>query len=462
MWIQPSPELSKEQLADAAMKSATSGPLPLRDHKGRYLHWDDLRHREIPPEHLSEYPSHAEYWAGMKIARTASARRLPFRDTKGVPFWYCSSAVEQLGLTVDRKAGGIAMETPRQAQSDHAHRHAEDGLIREAICSSQHEGATTPYDTAKEMLVMRRAPSDKSERMIHNNCRAMRFVISERRSLLTVDLIREIHKIVTEGTLDRPEDEGRIRGGPEGDRNFRVAYGERTVHVPPPSGELERRLELLCEFANAADEEGEFIHDCIRAMILHFAFAYDHPFLDGNGRTARILYYWVMEGRGPRVPEGGGYALARHASISSVILRGTRDYARSYLLSESDGGDVTYFLDHHARLTLRVLQELDEKMTDCQKEHKRLAERLRRCGTAGDWNHRQLSLLAHALGVPETSYVAAYHARRNSITKPTSLSDLDQLAAAGLLTKSRRGRKHLYRAATNLRDILRPGCGAAA
>jgi len=69
-----------------------------------------------------------------------------------------------------------------------------------------------------------------------------------------------------------------------------------------------RRPDLLCEFANAADKEGEFIQDRIREMILHFAFAYDHPSLDGNGRTARILYYWAAI-------EGGGYALARHASL---------------------------------------------------------------------------------------------------------------------------------------------------
>jgi len=45
----------------------------------------------------------------MDIARTASARRLPFRDTKEVPFRYCPSAMERLALAADQ-AYSIAME----------------------------------------------------------------------------------------------------------------------------------------------------------------------------------------------------------------------------------------------------------------------------------------------------------------------------------------------------------------
>jgi len=52
-------------------------------------------------------------------------------------------------------------------------------------------------------------------------------------------------------------------------------------------------MEAMCAFVNGRDTE-PFIHPAIRAMILHFWLAYDHPFVDGNGRTARALFYWAM------------------------------------------------------------------------------------------------------------------------------------------------------------------------
>jgi len=269
----------------------------------------------------------------MDIARTASARRLPFRDTKEVPFRYCPSAMERLALAADQ-AYSIAMEVPRDAQSGHIRRNAQDGLIREEICSSKHEGAATPYDTAKEMPVMRRATSDKSESTIRNKCREMRFVISERRSPLTVNLIREIHKIVTEGDAGQPRGREPCPRLSRGRQEF-PARVWRENPACPPGGYLERRLALVCEFANAADKEEEFIHDRIRAMILHFAFAYAHPFLDGNDRTARVLCCWPWRVGASRA--GGRGIRAREALLDLIPDPGvTRGYPRNYLLSEQE------------------------------------------------------------------------------------------------------------------------------
>ena len=59
---------------------------------------------------------------------------------------------------------------------------------------------------------------------------------------------------------------------------------------------------------------GGFIHPMIRSIILHFWLAYDHPFVDGNGRTARALFYWSMLRH--------GYWLFEFISISQIILKG--------------------------------------------------------------------------------------------------------------------------------------------
>ena len=60
-------------------------------------------------------------------------------------------------------------------------------------------------------------------------------------------------------------------------------------------------MESICEFANESNAK-EFLHPVVRAVILHFLLAYGHPFEDGNGRTARALFYWSMRRQG----SGGG------------------------------------------------------------------------------------------------------------------------------------------------------------
>ena len=49
----------------------------------------------------------------------------------------------------------------------------------------------------------------------------------------------------------------------------------------------------------------------VRAILVHFWLAYDHPFVDGNGRTARALFYWVMARE--------GYWLCEYVSISRIL-----------------------------------------------------------------------------------------------------------------------------------------------
>ena len=65
------------------------------------------------------------------------------------------------------------------------------------------------------------------------------------------------------------------------------------LHEPPSADQLPKRVETMCAFANEQLKSG-FIHPVIRSILLHFWLAYDHPFVDGNGRTARALFYWSM------------------------------------------------------------------------------------------------------------------------------------------------------------------------
>ena len=413
-----------------------------QDEHGRYLPWDDLRHRPAP----DGFETVEEYWAQLQLARRVSARLLPFTDTTGANFWHCPAALEKSMFILDRQAAGnLGLSTAKSPNQQEQERYMINGLMDEAIHSSQLEGADATYPHAKAMLRDNRSPTDHGERMIFNNYQAMRRIVNEfQNQPLSPEMIRELHSILTDGTLKKSSDQGRFRDCDADDAdNFGVYDRTRgnLVHRPPPWPELAERMNLLCDFANEKQDE-PFVHPAARAMILHFMLAHDHPFVDGNGRTARGLFYWAMA--------RSGYWLARHAPISLVIKRGGRAYARAFLLSEKGEGDLTHFLAYHLEVALKALQQLNSHIESREAEIRRAEKRLAKSRIVGNWNHRQLALLGRALRKPDSEYTYASHRNSHGVARLTAVADLNGLLNAGLLEKHRRGKRFVFFPAENL------------
>jgi Fic family protein len=309
-------------------------------------------------------------------------------------------------------------------------------LIQEAITSSQLEGAVTTREVAKDMLRSGRKPRDKSERMILNNYQTMRRIMELRKGALTSELVFELHRIVTGGTLDREDAAGRFR---RSDEAVQVTDIEGTVfHHPPPASELESRMAQMCAFANGTTP-AHFVHPVIRAILLHFWLAYDHPFVDGNGRTARALFYWSMLHQ--------GFELFEFISISQILLRAPSQYAMAFLHVETDDADLTYFILHQTAVIQAAVQALHDYVAHRRAELQAAELRLR--AIAG-LNHRQQVLLTHALRKPGTSYTIEAHRRSHGVVYQTARTDLLDLEKRGMLTKERISRSWVFYAGTDL------------
>lgn len=403
-----------------------------------YLHWDELRYKTPPPGLTSE-----EWWAGVKLARRSLLRELPLTDVSAAPFRYAlPDEVLQAIETIGRDSSGHIGVNEAVTNSSTRDRYLVNSLIEEAITSSQLEGASTSRRVAKDMLRTGRQPKDRSERMIYNNYIAMRRVGELRNTAMTPELVCELHRLVTEGTLDNPDSAGRLQRPDE----IRVAVyddEDQRLHVPPAAEDLPRRLELLCEFANG-DLDSVYLPPVLRAVALHFMMGYDHYFEDGNGRTARALFYWSMLNQ--------GYWLTEFLTISKILKEAPAQYARSFLHTETDENDLTYFFIYQLRVLQRAISELHEylsrKMLEVRELQKALASR------PGQFNHRQLALLEHASKTPGAKYTMQSHARSHNSSNETSRSDLLGLVALGLLTRERIGRSFYYTPVPGLSDKL--------
>jgi len=174
---------------------------------------------------------------------------------------------------------------------------------------------------------------------------------------------------------------------------------------------------------------------------------YEHPFLDGNGRTARLLFYWAMLNQ--------DYWLAEFLPISRLLAKAPMKYARSFLHSEQDDGDLTYFVIYQLGIIQRAITDLYQYLERKLAETKRMQATL--LALSKQFNHRQLALLQHAIRRPQAEYTVASHGRSHNVVPQTARIDLHGLEHQGLLTRIALGRGYAWIPADDLEDRLRPG-----
>ncbi len=410
------------------------GPAP----EEKYRHWDTLRRIPAPEGLASE-----EWWTAIKFARSQNRRVVSLRDKTGRPFSYCTPdpVLEFLHEIDLNTTGPIATSDP--ITNKHTRdRYVQSSLIEEAITSSQLEGAATTRDVAKEMIRTGRSPIDRSERMILNNYRAIKLIGQFKDRKLTPKLIFEIHETITKGTL---RDQGvnhhlRASGDDIG------VYDDRDntlLHRPPDASEIPARMQEMCDFANQ-EQPGVFLHPVVKAIILHFWLAYDHPFVDGNGRTARALFYWSMLSQ--------GFWLFEFLSISRIICGAPAKYSRAFLYTETDENDLTYFLLNQLRIIKRSIDELHKYLELKTKEIQQTEHLLR---SSISLNHRQLAHLGHLLRHPGKRYTIESHQMSHGISYQTARTDLLDLEKKGVLIRMKSGRTFIFSAPPDLDERLR-------
>ena len=432
----PSEEILRERLTSFQSFLELTTKVPEPTVRGRYVHWDKLRHLS-PPEGLD----HLAWWHGLKFRR-AGGKPIPLRDKSGDPFTFnlvdplpeCLHHVDSLARGVIRQPEPVTNPATRDS-------YLVRSLIEESITSSQLEGASTTRDVAKRMIREGRRPRDRSERMILNNYRTMQHILEIKDEEITPELLFDIQRMVTDGTLDDASGAGRLRRPDES-----IVVGDEqgeVFHVPPPAEELGRRLEAMCAFANGRSPAG-FVHPMIRSMILHFWLAYDHSFVDGNGRTARALFYWSML--------KNGYWLFEFVAISSIILKAPARYGRAFLYTETDDNDLTYFLLYHASVIRRSIDELHEYISRRTRQLSDAQEDLRGMTSL---NHRQRDLISHALRHPGQTYTVEYHRSGHDIVYETARSDMMDLVDRKLMGKKKSGKAWVFTPVPGLADRLR-------
>ena len=406
------------------------------EQNGKYLHWEELR-RRLPPKGLSV----EDWWYGILLNRRPLQKRLPLTTVTGEPFCFAMTEnMQSLAHQIDRGTTGVIHPPDVIKNKATQRRYLVRSFIEEALTSSQLEGAVATAKEAKQIIQAGRPPKNTSERMVLNNYHAMEWIRERRELPLTPELVCELHAVITVDTLDDRDDAGKLRSNTDDVKV--VDHGDNTIlHMPPNAGELAARMRAMCKFANG---EGKgFVHPIARAVILHFWLGHDHPFCDGNGRTARALFYWSMLNQ--------GYWLTEYVSISRVLKLAPSQYVRSYLYSETWPYDVTHFVYYQLQTIQRSIEDLyqylQRKLQDMQN-----VEALLQGNRA--LNYRQLAVLGDAIRNPDTIFTVMSHKKSHKVSHETARQDLYKLRNLGLLEEHKRGRTLEFASIENIQRAL--------
>jgi Fic family protein len=414
----------------------------VRDANWNCWNWDEVRYR-CPSKNLN--PDHA--WFFVKLERFKK-RPTPIRDVNGRPFtfWQLDSALPILHRADLRLGGTVGSPFADIETGLERDRFLLTSLQEEAYASSLIEGAVATREQAQDLIRKGRPPKTESERMILNNYRTIRFLNERRDEDLTVDRLCEVQTMLTEGTL---KDESQARRFRLPHETIHVVDEESNdvLHVPPAADELPQRMANLCAFANHRPDpktDDDFIHPVLRACLLHFWLAYDHPFCDGNGRTARALFYWSML--------RNGYWLTEYLSISTAIAERRKQYAMAYLNSETDENDVTYFLHFHLKCLELSLNSFEAYFARKVEERNRMRD-----WTGLPINDRQIAILQRAIKDPVTVFTFESHMNSHGITLATARTDMLGLEELGFLIGNRSQRPFTFVAARDLSEKISKG-----
>ncbi|WP_321429634.1 Fic family protein [uncultured Methanolobus sp.] len=406
-----------------------------KKYNNRYLYWSEFKHKPIP-----DFVTHEQLWLLLKLSRDLGSEQLKISDVPGFQLtYYLTPDIQQKLHNFDLNLGGT-LESQNIIGKDHQQQYLMNSIMEEAIASSQLEGASTTRQEAKKMLMQERNPKDKSEQMIFNNYKTIKKLSSMKNEKLTIESILDIHSCITENTLDDPDHIGVFR---KSDDIYVIdnMTGE-IVHTPLKHIHISQVMQDICNFVNKESDD-DFIHPIIKASILHFLIGYIHPFVDGNGRTARALFYWYLLSK--------NYWLIEYMSISRMIKDSPRQYSQAYLYTELDENDVTYFINYQLKTMDQAFKSLKGYISKKIEEKKQLYDLKKIPGI----NERQSYILKWLLDDPKMTFTIKEIENRLSIVYQTARTDIMGLEELGLLERNKVDKKKmLFYRSNEFNDIL--------
>lgn len=305
----------------------------------RYLSLDEIKHR------LKQQGTAESEWPNLKkeiiATRKTSAIVFFFKSIEPKFWFYPADVIHKKIDQIDRLGKDLYEKINKNASFKNEF--LLDSTIEEAITSAIYEGAHSTRAQAEQLIASGEKPKNKDEWMLLNNFRAMKWVKENQNLALTKKIILELHKIVTENTLEGD------------DLNFQGKFRNDKVFVGPHEGINHSKVEqAIDEMISITTDNPRYFHPLIKSILLHYFTGYIHPFFDGNGRTARALFYFKS------IKNQLNYV--ELLSVSAYLRIHGKQYEKSFEKVKDNEYDLTYFIDFCLDSISSALEEVSRKV----------------------------------------------------------------------------------------------------
>ena len=263
------------------------------------------------------------------------------------PNFTITNAIAAALTRIERARGFLEAATMSE---DWVRAMGERALVLEAHHTTHIEGTHLTLDQAERLMAGEPVPEADPDdaRELLNYRRAFEFISEylDSGAPITEGLVREIHKRLVEGVRGGQAAPGRYRQV----QNYVVnsATG-RTVYTPPPAQDVPVLMTEMVAWLNRAGQ----VHPVLVSGMGQFQLVHIHPFLDGNGRTSRLLSMLCLY--------RAGYDFKRLFTISEYY---DRDRAAFYdaIQSVREGGmDMTGWLEYFVKGLATQLGEVRQR-----------------------------------------------------------------------------------------------------
>jgi len=176
---------------------------------------------------------------------------------------------------------------------------------------------------------------------------------------------------------------------------------------------------------------------------------YEHPFSDGNGRTARSIFYWFML--------KNNFDYFEYISISKLLKEAPKQYGMSFLYSEIDDNDLTYFIDYQLDIILRAIDELLKYLEQKSREFEEVNALLESSSIGSSLNFIQKDIVKKAIKNPGRIFTAKEIANDYDKSLNSARKYLNELVEYKILAIIKQGKTKEYIAPSNIRGVLEKG-----
>lgn len=326
-------------------------------------------------------------------------------------FRYTNKIVRNLTLIAGSRA--IVLNSPLIPKWEVSLR--RDAILRSAHSSTAIEGNPLSFEevsnlaAGRDLMVQRK---DKQE--VLNYLKTLEMVpdFAEKNPFTVKDFLR-IHKIVTDKTLENPEDEGVFRN-----RAVFVVnrFAGEIVYRPPSTDKVFLLVDDFFNWFNS--EEANEVDSVIQAGITHYEIVRIHPFIDGNGRTARVMATLVLYKR--------GFDVKRFFALDDYYDHDRNSYYEALKNVDQKTLDLTSWLEYFTDGVAVSINAVKDKVIGLSKNIKFLKEKGQIALT-----ERQMKIVEHIL--KNDRVTSSSISKILGISRQAALKEMNKLADSGII-----------------------------